>query len=147
MKDYNRFARLLSASLYALSIQGRPMAIGVMTVQDAKILLRCGRVKARHFKTRSTYVYQMITVSTESAGLLTIYWKYIRPILRLKSPIKPNYFLLSYDGRNKLEVGRRVIEFFRGKLGLHITSNTLRSLAETVFYQMYMQGKIKNIFI
>ena len=138
--DYNRFVRLLSASFYALSVQGRPMAIGEISVEDGNCLIQSGMVKSRNLKTKKTYGYQIVTASEYTIRLLEMYKFLIRPVLLLKSGESPKYFLLNYDGVRSLEVGRRATEFYQHQLHLHLNTNTLRSIVETEFHKMYLQG-------
>ena len=136
------FARLLSASFYAFSIQGRPQAISQMTAVQAEQLLLHGRVKTKNFKTKRTYVYQMVTVLNDSARLLSIYRDTLLPVLLEKSTSVPKTFLLNYNGKTCLQVGRRVVEFFQQSLGLHLTTSSCRSMVETYFEKLCMQGKL-----
>ncbi len=138
--------RLLAASFYSMSIQGRPNAIEEMDEDNVDALLAQGWVKLSNFKTSRDYVYQMVTVASTTISLLTIYKVYIYPILKLKqqkSDIKVDTtaFILSYDGLRPWKIGRRVNEFFLNKLQLHMTTNTIRSVVETDFQKLYLQGK------
>ena len=136
--------RILCASFYAYSVQGRPKAIGEMSVADAKILLKKGRVKMKNFKTMGTYDWQFVTIAPHSADLLRLYLGTIRPALLstfLGNIYNRRFCLLGYDGRNSINVCRFVQQFFDKLCGLHVTTNTLRSVVETKFARLHDKGK------
>lgn len=114
-----------------------------MTRKDLFTLREKGLISSKHFKTATTYRYQMVTVAEPAHTLLGIYVDTIRPQLvsmyqHEDGPSSPG--ILNYDGHTGVEVGRRVTEFCREKLGLHITTTAIRSLVETEMDDRFRQG-------
>jgi hypothetical protein len=143
--DYLKYVRLIAASLYALSINGRPNAISKLSMDCIPDLLERGYVSRNRFKTQRFYKYQMVTVSDISKQLLRDYINVIRAKIiensTVEAPVK--YCFINYEGNSYTDMGRRATEFYdmlpNGE-ALHLTTNTLRSIVETEFERLHAEG-------
>jgi hypothetical protein len=132
-KEYNRFMSLLFAAMYVLSPQGRVGGIDTLRCRQADELLARGFVLSKVFKTQSTYGYQPVTLSKESAIIFKIYLDHVRPqVAKNMHEVKPNDPLwVPYTGEKEIKITKLVKSFFQRHLGLHITTSAIRTLVET----------------
>jgi hypothetical protein len=141
---YKHFMQLLFASLYVFSVNGRCGGIEDMRLMQGEELVHKGFANSKVFKTRSTFGYQPVTVSKQSKRLLKIYVDNIRPMVnnenKMSRPEDPLW--LTWCCEKETRVSRLVTNFFKLRLGLHITTNSIRCLVETQAKHLFEEGKI-----
>ena len=137
---YSSFTKVMCASMY-LSPQGRIQA--VEDIRNGQIdELRDKRfVLSRLFKTQSKYGYQPVTAGETFLKIFDKYIRFVRPNI-LQGSL--DFVFIDIEG-NQLDLGRKLISFFEIKLGLHITSTTIRSLVETEVNELRQEGKISQV--
>lgn len=143
-QTFKTFMCLLYAALYVFSVQGRQSGVMDMTYQQGWELLRRGYSTSTQFKTASKWQLQPVTLSEVSMRLLSLYLQHIRPQLERSIPCDTDPLWLDFEGQPEKQIGKRVSEFFRKSLGLHITTTSIRSLIETTMDSMYRRGEISN---
>ena len=79
-KIYIRFMKLMLASLYATSPQGRISGINSLCYGDIKDILHDDHTLSKDFKTFTTYTYQPVIFSEVAKELLSTYLKLFRPV-------------------------------------------------------------------
>jgi hypothetical protein len=137
---YNRFAKVLSASVY-LSPQGRVQAVEdtrnnqVQELQERKFIL------SKIFKTQAKYGYQPVTAGEIFLQIFSKYTQFMRPKILMKDF---DFVFIELDG-SQLDLGRKLTVFFEGAIGLHLTSTTIRSLVETEVADLRLDNKITDI--
>ena len=95
----------------------------------------------RHFKTRDTYGYQMITTHPKSLAFLKIYHDVLRPIVTQQASVADDdLFLVNFLGEGPTTVSRYVSEYFQKHADLLINTNIIRSVYETTFDEMHARG-------
>lgn len=143
-QTFTSFMCLLYAALYVFSVQGRQSGVMDMTYQQGWELLRRGYSNSTQFKTASKWQLQPVTLSELSMKLLAMYLRHIRPWVERTKPRRQDPLWLDFDGEAEKHIGKRVSEFFRKSLGLHITTTAIRSLVETTMDSMFRRGEISN---
>jgi hypothetical protein len=81
---------------------------------------------------------------TAGETFLKIFDKYIRFVRPNILQGSLDFVFIDIEG-NQLDLGRKLISFFEIKLGLHITSTTIRSLVETEVNELRQEGKIFQV--
>jgi hypothetical protein len=141
---YKHFMRLLFSSLYVFSVNGRCGGIEDMRFRQGEELVQRGFANSNVFKTRSVFGYQPVTISCKSKKILKVYVDYIRPMVdkenKMSRPDDPLW--LTWNCEKETKVSRHVTKFFKLRLGLHITTNSIRSLIETKAKSLLEEGKI-----
>jgi uncharacterized protein YxeA len=129
---YNEFMAVLFSCMYVFSPQGRVGGIADLNYCQAEDLLARGYTLSKTFKTQGTYGFQPVTLSPEGAHLLSFYVNHARKSVNRKSFSLPDDPLwLTSDGKRQTKISRIVTSFFEKYLGLHITTNSIRTLVET----------------
>jgi hypothetical protein len=147
--EYIRFMALLYASLYALAPQGRVSGVQWLNETEGNELLLQGYTLAKIFKTAYAYGYQPVSLSEVGNGLFKLYLTHLRPIIiKLRGENIDEYgnspLFLTWEGDRELNVGRLITKYFTQKLGLHITTTTIRSLIGTQSYILKKEGLISD---
>lgn len=82
-------------------------------------------------------------MSAFTKELVELYVRCIRPqVVRGAAPAPQDPLWLKYGGAAEDSLGRKVVRFFKVKLGLHITTAAIRSLVETAMHEKYQDGEI-----
>jgi hypothetical protein len=145
MKDqYDFFLGLLFASMYVLSVQGRPSGILSLSLGQGKELLLKGAVTSKVFKTRAKYGYQPVMVDDVSARLLTFYIETLRKRILSKHQSNNSPLWLKFDGSPLLKMAPFMKTFFRRTISVNISPTTCRSLVETEMDSLHDAGKISS---
>jgi hypothetical protein len=135
-KDYVLFMRILYASLYIFTVQGRIGGVESVLYKDGHALLNDNYALTNKFKTQSTFGKQPILLGDLSKELFSLYFHHLRPYIVHQNSIKENHFdapmWLSFDGRQQKHIGQQMSNYFIQTLNLNITTNGLRSLVETL---------------
>jgi hypothetical protein len=147
------FLQALYTAFYVLNINGRVGGLMHLTIEDGTLLVTTGRAMSLLFKTQGTYVAQPVLANDVTRGLLEIYLRFIRPWAKLQS-LDPNAafvkesngqhverLFLTHNGEAQEHAGREVTNFFH-KHDLHVTTNTMRSLMETLSAKKFRSGEI-----
>jgi hypothetical protein len=143
---YKHFMELLFASLYVFSVNGRCGGIEDMKYHQGEQLINHGFAMSRVFKTQATYGYQPVIISKRSKTILKIYLHHIRPLIkRNEDSISNDPLWLTWEGEKEREVSRKVTRYFKVKMNIHLTTNSIRSLIETEAKSMLVEGKITNV--
>ena len=135
---YENFLRMLFASMYVFSAQGRVSAIQNLTYQDGETLYSKKEILTSKFKTSAKYGFQPIVLANVAIRLYDFYWLRLRPAFssveqrHLKAPL-----WLNYDATPCLGFGNRVTKFFLYGLGINLTTNRIRSLVETAVNSLH----------
>ena len=137
---YRRFMKALCASAYC-SPQGRVQAVEDMRVSQAEELFEKSFILSSKSKTASTFGYQPVTGGELFLTFLDVFLRVVRP----KMKKRPDDFLFIDLGGNKIDVGRKITNFFEGALSLHITTTTIRSIVETEMHSLHEEGKINTV--
>lgn len=143
-QTYSTFMCLLYAALYVFSVQGRQSGVMDMTYRQGFELLRRGYSNSAQFKTAAKWQLQPVTLSELAMKLLALYLQHIRPQVERGAPCDDDPLWLNCYGHAELKIGKRVSEFFRKSLQLHITTTAIRSLVETTMDAMHRRGEISN---
>ena len=140
---YNNFMRLLCASFYGTSIQGRINGIRNLTIKEAKKIIQDTDdvPLISKFKTSRSFGYQPITSSVVVKFLIKMYLLHIRPVQFDNSV---DALLMVNWKQRRLDVGKCVTKFFKRHLGLHITTNRIRSIVESSTEQLHVEGSISS---
>ena len=142
-ETYRLFMGLLYSALYVYSVQGRISGVMDLNYGQASELLTSGYCTTDQFKTRDRWGLQPVTLSTVTQKLLTQYMNYVRPTACTTSrPSSDDPLWLRFDGSPDAHIGVRLTAFFKKELGLHITTTSIRSLIETTFDTLHVQGVI-----
>jgi hypothetical protein len=134
---YSKFIKVMCAAIY-LSPQGRVQAVEDTRNNQVEELKNKRFILSKVFKTASKYGYQPVTAGEIFLKIFDIYLRFVRPRL-LMGPI--DFVFIELDG-SKIDMGRKLIAFFETKIGLHITSTTIRSLVETEVHELRQDQKI-----
>lgn len=142
-ETYQLFMGLLYSALYVYSVQGRISGVMDLNYGQASELLTSGYCTTDHFKTRDRWGLQPVTLSAVTHKLLTQYMTQVRPTAcESASPLQSDPLWLRFDGSIDAHIGVRLTAFFKKELRLHITTTSIRSLVETTFDTLHLQGVI-----
>ena len=132
---YRQFLELLFAAMYVFSPQGRPLAIGQLTCEQARELITTGCTLSREFKTRdSALVYQPVLLPEEAKEIMRYYAEHIRPILERKGAKEEEGRVCASDH------DRRFFLTFEGKEGERKITQLLRRFNQVSMCASYLQG-------
>jgi hypothetical protein len=138
---YQRLVRLLIASMYVFSPQGRVSGIQDMQVKDVPDL-NASFATSRDFKTSEAYGIQAVSLGDISKEILAMYMKFFRPRVVTSRPCPNDPLFITFHGHPDLRLGRHVTDFFASRLGINITTTLIRSLVESTVEQRYRSGEI-----
>lgn len=143
---YRQFTQVLYSSLYTTVVQGRPLAVSTLCLRDGNELLIAGVTLSNQFKTREKFGYQPVIANNSSMTLLNAYITQLRPQIcaAAEENDEGSPLFLKYDGTPLKDLGREVTRFFKSQLGVHITTNTIRSLVETASEKLKNRGLISG---
>jgi hypothetical protein len=134
--DYNFFMRILYSSLYIFSPQGRIGGIESLLYKNGIQLLSDNYALTDKFKTQATFSKQPIILGETSKDLFSLYFNNLRPYVVSQNFIKDNHsdapMWLTFEGKQQLNIGQQMTNYFIQALNLNITTNGLRSLVETL---------------
>jgi hypothetical protein len=138
---YDEYTSLMYSAMYVLSAQGRVGGMQSLQMKHADGLLEHGFVMSKNFKTKGSWMFQPITISRQSGDMVSHYVKKLRPqICKVASPNDPLW--INWHGNAETEIGKIVTRYFKKRLGLHITTTTIRSLVETQSQVLFEEGVI-----
>jgi hypothetical protein len=143
--QYNLFLELLFASVYVCAPQGRIGGLMNMKVKHNRDILLTGYALVKEFKTRITYGYQPVLIPQEASSIYNIYVTVLRPLVKknLNRRERTNDpFWLKWNGECERGIGRHVTNYFKRKMGLHITTTAIRSLVATETRDLLDSGDI-----
>jgi hypothetical protein len=146
-KFYLKFIRILFASLYTFSVQGRIGGIESLRYSAKDDLLKSGYGSATTFKTASYYGHQAVILPPKSRPLFELYLQTFRPYATKGKPSKENDPLwLNSSGEpfQSSKMGKAVTKFFKSCSKLHITTTNIRSLIETQAQMFEDMGSITS---
>jgi hypothetical protein len=138
---YEKYISLMYASLYVFSAQGRVGGIQSLKYEQADDLLHNGFVMSKNFKSKSSWMYQPVTISPLSKRLVHFYITRVRPKVTQESGTQGALWL-DWNGNPETDIGAIVTRYFRRKLELHITTTAIRSLVETNAQEFFERGDI-----
>jgi hypothetical protein len=146
---YREFMQLLYSSLYTTVVQGRPLAVSTLSLRDGNELLIEGVTLSNQFKTREKFGYQPVIANNSSITLLRAYITHLRPQVcaegrEFEFNDDSSPLFVKYDGTPLTDLGREVTHFFKSQLGVHVTTNTIRSLVETASEKLKNNGLISG---
>jgi hypothetical protein len=148
-QQYKNFMKLLYASLYSHSVQGRVSGIMDMKLLQGDDLVERGHSDSSVFKTNSKFGFQSVTMSEISAKLLKVYLETFRPIAqdniddagtKEKASMDNAPLFLTWFGNMEQRIGYRVTAFFKETIGIPISTTSIRSLVETESDQAFKKG-------
>lgn len=96
-----------------------------------------GYATSTNFKTVGSYLYQPVTMSANSRELLQVYHDRVRP-----RHTDCEFLFVTFLGGHHKRLGRLVTKYFADKIGIHLTSTTLRSLVATEAASLHKKGGI-----
>jgi hypothetical protein len=140
---FDEYVSLMYSALYVFSAQGRVGGLQSLQLKHADVLLQQGFVLSKNFKTKSSWLYQPVTISKQSGKLLRYYVMKLRPqvcsVVSQNDPLWVNWY-----GHAEMDVGTLVTKYFKKHLDLHITTTTIRSLVETQAQELFEKGVISQ---
>lgn len=100
------------------------------------------------FKTGHKYGYQPVSLDDVSYEYFCLYWRIARPAIceRLNVDISADNdpLFLNFSGNRDVLIGNYISAFFRQKLGLAITTTTIRSLVEMEAKRLNRRGVLST---
>jgi hypothetical protein len=140
-ETFQYFVSMMYASFYVLSTQGRIGGFTSIVVKQADDLLQNGYILSKNFKTRSSWIYQPVTISELSSRLFRHYITNLRP--QISPEVQPNDPLwVNWEGQAEDDIGGLITRYFKKKLEIHITTTGIRSLVETQAQELLDGGII-----
>ena len=142
--SYTALLQCLAASFFTTAPNGRQGGIQTLQLLHLPDLEELGVACSSKFKTQSSLHYQPVLLSVQSKILLAVYLRYFRPAVLSPHhvPDREDPLFLNFDGRPLLDLGRVVTAYFRRKLGLTLTTTTLRGMLETAAAAALRAGTI-----
>lgn len=142
---YRRFVQLVVSAVYVFSANGRQSGVSDVRMGQVEGLLGDGFTTTTKFKTNSKFGYQPITLGVVAQELVYLYVQTVRPQVCRAAEIHPDdHMWITYRGEADLHVGKLVTMFFIRKLGLSVTTTSIRGLVETTMDQKYKAGQISE---
>ena len=146
-KTYNEFAQLAISAFYVFMPQGRVGGFEGLTMDKIPELLAQGHTLSTTFKTKAKYGYQPIIGNDLVIEILRIYVEELRRVAteNFRSTATgselSNKVWLTFQGIPD-KPGRRLTDFYRRTMKLHVTTTTIRALMETETKNAELRGEI-----
>lgn len=138
---YTTYMRILFASIYVFAVNGRVGGIESLLVRDFVSLMTTAACTSE-FKTRIAYGKQAIMLGRVARYILKFFFNVLRPLFSTPLMNKPDSPLwIGADGNRIMNIGLMITQYFHTK-GLHITTNSIRTLVETTTALGFMNGTI-----
>jgi len=97
-----------------------------------------------HFKTGHKYGYQPVSLDDVSYEYFCIYWTIARPSvckrLGINLSADNDPLFLTFNGKKEMLIGHYITQFFKQKIGLCITTTTIRALVEIEAKRLSRRG-------
>ena len=142
--SYAWMLQTLSASFYVTAPNGRQGGIQTLQLSHLQDLEEMGVACSSKFKTQSSHHFQPVLLSPQCKVFLMAYLRYFRPSVLPShhTPDRDDALFLNFDGRPTRAIGRLVTAYYRRKLGITLTTTTIRSMLETAAAGALREGVI-----
>ena len=102
-------------------------------------MLQDGYASTTNFKTVGKYLLQPVTISVNTRELLEVYYEKVRP-----RHSESGFLFLTFQGEHNKSLGRLLTKYFVDKIGMRVTSTSLRSLVATEAANQHKKGNITD---